>query len=1332
MFDAGALLFKIQSVGAQIFQRDMEDSDKALRKVEGSASKAAQSLNELGDAQDKVAKQSKSTKESLDEQGKAAETFAQKTARLKREHQEAAAFADKQRQASEKLGKALTVAGAATAAVVGLTVAKYTQFDEAMSQVRAATMASIDDQKRLSEAALKAGADTAYSAEEAAQAEEELAKAGLSVSSIVGGSLNGALALAAAGQLQVARSAEIMATSLTQFKLPAEQASHVADVLAAGAGKAQGGVEDMALALSYVGPLANSVGWDLEGTAGSIAYLATQGVLGEKAGTSLRGVLAALQSPSRIASKVMEQYGINVYDASGKMLSMAGIAEQFKTKLGTLTDQERQAALGRIFGNESLLTATLLYEGGAKKIEEWTAAVDDSGYAAEQAAMRQDNLAGDIEKLGGAFDTALIRTGSGANDVLRDMVQIVTGLVDWYGELPSEVQATALVIGIAAAAVTLFSGAALILRTRFVALRAEMRSLGISMKGTAVTAGVTGLALTGVLTIVGLLAQAHAEAEANAETYADALEQGGDAAERAARRIAVANLQKKPEGFLGFQADSAYDAAKKLGISEKLVTDAALGSQAALDELTRAMDLGANGSEKQKKKLDATGLSLTEYAIAAETVEDAVEKENTERRRGIELLRQEKNANDDTTESAKSAAEAYLDEADAAEQLEKQLSDLVDQINEANGENQDAISSNAKWRAAMKGIREEVQDQKKAYKDAHGSLSGFKLSLDQSTAAGSANASMLADVAAAAQKAAEDQYAVDQTTMSAEDATTKYIRTLSRQREAFEKTAVKAGFNKDEVKALADQVFALPDEKAMNILVDTATAATTIDQFMKRYGTLRGSITYRAVTGDGAVGGFADGGHVKFFGAGNERHEPQYARAGDWRVWAEPETGGEWYLPDSPSKRARSLSLAAQMLDGWGYQLTPKGAEFFASGGITGRSDWSRSVRRGEAREAGLNGRAMNLVDELYSIASQATARQAAQIRKQALATEKTLLKLEKAAEKADARLDKAVSRYEDVRDTILRVADSVSNGLKRAFNVSDWVSGTRTTTTTRQVDGVDVTTQQQTNAPMTVAEIDKTARARARGIKRFTLKLEQLSKKGFHPALVLEVAGLGSVEGEPVADELLKATKTQVASLNQSYRVAEKYSNQAGRQVAGVQIDPDTKKTFDDLLVEARKERDDAKKNAQSIERKLESQVDRLIKVISSTFKTAKPKAAGGRITGPGTGTSDDVLIAASNGEILVTDQEVRGAGGPHVVDAYRAMWARGISGIPGFKDGGQVRVADYPVSTTATRQATGPQIVVAPQFHNNIVRDLEEEAWTAANIIAGAVMGGPGGGKL
>ncbi len=60
-----------------------------------------------------------------------------------------------------------------------------------MANTSAATMATAQEQRQLADAALDAGADTAYSATEAAAAQEELAKAGQSVADITGGSLAG-------------------------------------------------------------------------------------------------------------------------------------------------------------------------------------------------------------------------------------------------------------------------------------------------------------------------------------------------------------------------------------------------------------------------------------------------------------------------------------------------------------------------------------------------------------------------------------------------------------------------------------------------------------------------------------------------------------------------------------------------------------------------------------------------------------------------------------------------------------------------------------------------------------------------------------------------------------------------------------------------------------------------------------------------------------------------------------------------------------------------------------------------------------------------------------
>lgn len=338
-----------------------------------------------------------------------------------------------------KVGMAVGIVGAGLTAVAGLAVKKFADFDSAMSGVQAATMESASGMKVLRDAAVVAGADTQYSASEAADAITALAKAGVSTSDILDGGLSGALNLAAAGQLDVADAAEIAATSMNQFGLKGQDVGHISDLLAASAGKAMGDVTDMAGAFKFVGPVANQMGISIEQTAGTIAYLAQQGVLGEQAGTSLRGMLSSLTSPSNLAKKEMEALGISMYDASDNFIGLDGVAEQLKTKMGDLSNAERDEALGRIFGNEQITTARLLYQGGAAAVDEWTDAVNDSGYASEQAAILTDNLKGDLERLGGSFDTVLIQSGSGANDVLREMVQRVEDVVDMIGKIPGPV-----------------------------------------------------------------------------------------------------------------------------------------------------------------------------------------------------------------------------------------------------------------------------------------------------------------------------------------------------------------------------------------------------------------------------------------------------------------------------------------------------------------------------------------------------------------------------------------------------------------------------------------------------------------------------------------------------------------------------------------------------------------------------------------------------------------------------------------------------------------------------------------------------------------------------
>lgn len=447
------------------------------------------------------------------------------------------------RESWDTVGTTLTGIGVATTAVVGIAVARYAEFDAAMSGVAATGGATADELDKLRAAAIAAGADTKYSATEAANGIEEMAKAGVSATDILNGGLNGALSLAAAGSIEVADAAGIASTVMNQFGLTGRDVGHIADVLAASAGKANGEVADFGLAMKYVGPVAAQLGVSLEETSGALALLAQNGLLADSAGTGLRGILMSLTAPTKAAQETMDEYSISAFNAQGEFVGLTSLAGQLQTQLGGLTEAERSAAFGRMFGNEQITAARILYAQGADAIEYWTEQVDDQGYAAEVAATKMDNLKGDLEGLSGSLETLMIGAGEGADGPLRALVQGTDSLVDSLANLPPWVQQASLGIGAVVGVASLLAGAFLLTFPRVVETGKALRDLGVitppvatklgSIAGALVRIGGTALAVGATAAATGILVDALTRGDAVPKANAIAkavndLANGGD------------------------------------------------------------------------------------------------------------------------------------------------------------------------------------------------------------------------------------------------------------------------------------------------------------------------------------------------------------------------------------------------------------------------------------------------------------------------------------------------------------------------------------------------------------------------------------------------------------------------------------------------------------------------------------------------------------------------------------------------------------------------------------------------------------------------------------
>lgn len=326
--------------------------------------------------------------------------------------------------------KAATVAITGTAAALGGVAAAAikvgSDFESQMSRVKAISGATGEEFEQLKEQAMQLGADTSFSASQAAEGMENLAAAGFTTSEIMS-AMPGLLNLAAASGEDLASSSDIAASTLRGFGLAASDAAHVADVLAANANRTNSSVADTGEAMKYIAPLARAAGLSLEETAAAIGIMANAGVNGSQAGTSLRGALSRLSKPTKDMSEAMDELGISFYDSNGKMKSLTEQVGMLRQATEGMTDEQKNNYLVTLYGQEALSGMLALINEGEGSLGELTNAYKNCDGAAQEAAeTMQDNLSGALEQLGGSAQTLGLAFYNSVADNLKNAAKTAT------------------------------------------------------------------------------------------------------------------------------------------------------------------------------------------------------------------------------------------------------------------------------------------------------------------------------------------------------------------------------------------------------------------------------------------------------------------------------------------------------------------------------------------------------------------------------------------------------------------------------------------------------------------------------------------------------------------------------------------------------------------------------------------------------------------------------------------------------------------------------------------------------------------------------------------
>lgn len=441
--------------------------------------------------------------------------------------------------AAETAGRALTMHITGKLLDVGQAALQVgMDFDASMSNVYG-LMSSLNlsqaQMDALRDTAREMGATTKFSASEAADAMGYMALAGWDDAQVIAG-IPGVLNLAAAANMDLAKASDIVTDTMTPFGMAAERAGEAADVFAYAQANSNTTVEALGEAMKYAAPTADAFGMTLQDTAAAMGVLANAGIKGSQGGTTLNAMLRDMKNNAKNGAIAIGKTKVALTNADGSYRSYAAIIRDIDKATSSMTASQRDAALGAIFGDESLKGILATLKQGPDALDAMTEGMYACGGAAEDmAATMGDNLKGDLAILESGAQDMAIALSDWLMPAARGVVQGITDMIGKFNALDDGTKNTIFRIGAMAAA----AGPLLLNGGKVLTLLSGVNPLVVGLGAAAVLAYTHSDALQGMVAKLGDGVTAFGEALSSGAGFTAAFSAGLTAAfgEEAAGKV---------------------------------------------------------------------------------------------------------------------------------------------------------------------------------------------------------------------------------------------------------------------------------------------------------------------------------------------------------------------------------------------------------------------------------------------------------------------------------------------------------------------------------------------------------------------------------------------------------------------------------------------------------------------------------------------------------------------------------------------------------------------------------------------------------------------------
>lgn len=420
------------------------------------------------------------------------------------------------------LNTAAAATGVAVVAAVGASVKAAANFEQSMAKVKAISGATDTEFKQLSDTAKYLGETTQFSASQAADGLAFLSLAGFKAQDSIN-AMPAVLNLAAAGAIDLGIAADISSNIMTGFGIAAKDTGVAADILTKTFTTANTDMNQLGMAMKYVAPVANALGWEMTDAATAVAKMSDAGIQGSQAGTSLRAMLLSLANPTGQTAKAFEELGINVVNANGQFKPLPELIAHISSKMEGMTDAQKTVTAAQLVGTEASAGFLALIKQGAPALQEYKTSLEESGGTAERVAkIQQDTLMGAWTQMQSAAEGLAINLGTVLIPAFRALVETFTGVLSGLNSINPAFMAG----GLAAAG---FAATALLVVNNIGKVTNAMKLLGASLLTNPATAWIAGISLA-VGALTAILVDSKEEVVQYKEVSMDAYRQMGEQA----------------------------------------------------------------------------------------------------------------------------------------------------------------------------------------------------------------------------------------------------------------------------------------------------------------------------------------------------------------------------------------------------------------------------------------------------------------------------------------------------------------------------------------------------------------------------------------------------------------------------------------------------------------------------------------------------------------------------------------------------------------------------------------------------------------------------------